>query len=378
MRLTHLIGTNFFGGPERQILTHAVRVREMGFEPQLISFHENGRANELLAEALRNGLACRELGSRSTFHPGVVTELAGALRSFGSDVLIGHGYKANVVGRLASWWCGIPFLAISRGWTAESPRIRLYESLDRFFLKLADMVVAVSEGQRRKVLACGVRPEKVRVIRNAIDLDSFPVRSVQSIRKEMCIPGEAVLVVTAGRLSPEKNHLGLVEAARHAIANNPDVWFVAFGEGFLRPEIEKAVSKAAIGNRFLLPGFRPDVRAIFHDADIFVLPSHTEGLPNVVLEAFACGKPVVATNVGGTPEVVRHGMDGLLVPSGDMKGMASAILELAKDEALRARMGRSGFEHVKAVFDFSSQTEAYVDVYSELLAKNPRVAEYKV
>jgi len=375
MNVAHLIGTNFFGGPERQILNHALRVQVYGVTPQIISFAEHGKSNKLLRRATEKGIASRELGLRSPFHPGAVTELAEFMKILGTDLLVGHGYKANIVGRLATWNAGIPFLAVSRGWTAESRRIRFYEVLDRQFLRLADAVVAVSEGQRQKILACSVRPDKVRVIHNAIDLEAYPGPAEKSVRAELGIPLDAILVATAGRFSPEKNHLGLVEAARLVLAKMPDVYFVVFGEGVLRPELENAVADAGIGHRFLLPGFRSDVCSLLHEIDIFVLPSHTEGLPNVILEAFACRKPVVATSVGGTPEVVQHGENGFLVPAEGMGRFAEAILRLAPDPQLRRTMGDNGYEHVLATFGYEVQTDAYIDVYSKLLGKNARYAE---
>lgn len=369
MKLTHLIGTNFFGGPERQILTHALRIRDMGFEPQIVSFHENGRANGLLEMAKSQGLACRELKPRTPFNPVSVLDLSRELRDFGTKILVGHGYKANVVGRLASWCRGIPFMAVSRGWTAENPKIRFYETLDRSFLRFADAVVAVSEGQRQKILACGVRPDKVRVIHNAIDLATYPDPAEKSVRLELGIPQDAILVATAGRLSPEKNHLGLLKAARLVLAKMPDVYFVVFGEGFLRPELEMAVADAGIGNRFLLPGFRSDVRSLLYEIDIFTLPSQTEGLPNVVLEAFACRKPVVATKVGGTPEIVRHGDNGSLVPPNDMEELAASLTTLCASANIRRSMGEKGYQLVKEQFGYDQQNKLYLEIYNRINGK---------
>lgn len=369
MNVTHLIGTNFFGGPERQILNHALRVRVHGITPQILSFAEHGKSNELLRRAAEEGIVCSELGLRSPFHPGAVTELAGFMKSQGTDLLVGHGYKANVVGRLATWCTGIPFLAVSRGWTGESRRIRFYEFLDRLFLRLADAVVAVSEGQRQKVIVCGVRADKVRVIHNAIDLECFPGPAERGIRAELNIPGDAVLVVTAGRLSPEKNHLGLVQAAKRVLSENPDVYFVIFGEGFLRPDLEKAVAEAGIRDRFFLPGFRNDVRSLLHECDIFVLPSHTEGLPNVVLEAFACRKPVVATRVGGTPEVVLHGESGFLVQPNDMEGLAASLTKLCASADMRHKMGEKGYQFIRDQFGYEQQARLYLNIYNGIKKK---------
>lgn len=370
MRIAHLIATNFYGGPERQIVMHAKRIEREGCLPLVISFQEKGRDNELLAAAAKAGVPVAALGARAPFHPGAVAELTGILRERQVNIVATHGYKANVVGRLAAWFAGIPEIAVSRGWTGENARVRLYEKLDRLFLRLADRVVAVSEGQREKVLACGVRADKVSVIHNGIDLTTYPGPAAHSIRAELGVAADAVFVVSAGRLSPEKNHAGLIEAARLVFEKRDDVRFAVFGDGFLRPELERAIEQAGISDRFFLPGFRPDVRALLHEADIFVLPSHTEGLPNVVLEAFACQKPVVATAVGGTPEVVRQGRDGCLVSPGDMKGLAEAIAALAASPELRREMGESGYEHVRARFDYASQTARYLETYADLAADN--------
>lgn len=375
MHVMHLRASNFVGGPERQILEHLRQSESDTMHFSLCCFQESGCATELETIAGDYGLDCTCVTAAQPFDLGTIRQLARIIRERQVNLLVTHGYKPNLLGRIASWIERIPTVAVSRGWTYESRRVRFYEFLDRIFLRLADAVVAVSEGQRQKILACGVKPDKVRVIHNAIDLATYPGPAEKSVRTELGIPKDGILVATAGRLSPEKNHLGLVDAATRVLAKIPNLYFVVFGEGFLRSELEKAVVDAGIGHRFFLPGFRSDVRSILHEIDIFVLPSHTEGLPNVVLEAFACRKPVVATNVGGTPEVVRQGENGFLVPAGAMDRFAEAIFELASDLELRRNMGDSGYEHVLTAFGYEEQTNAYIDVYSKLLEKDARFAE---
>lgn len=366
MHIMHLRDSNFVGGPERQILEHVRRAENGSLHLSLCCFRGSGPPSELEESARSLGLDCTNIMTRRPLDLPAVAELSRRLRDRRVDLLVTHGYKPNLLGRLASWTVGIPTVAVSRGWTYESRRVRCYEFLDRIFLRLADRVVAVSEAQRRKVLKCGVRPDKIRVIHNAIDLDSFPGPAEHGIRAELGISRAAVLVATAGRLSPEKNHVGLVSAAKQVLTGNPDIRFVVFGEGCLRPELEQAVADAGIASRFFLPGFRGEVRSLLHEADIFVLPSHTEGLPNVVLEAFACRAPVVATRAGGTPEVVKDGENGVLVAAGDMTRMAEAILALAGDTALRRRMGQSGFRFVESEFGFERQTRLYRDLYKDM------------
>jgi glycosyltransferase involved in cell wall biosynthesis len=366
MHVMHLRASNFVGGPERQILEHVRRAESDSLHLSLCCFRDNGQASELEEAACAQGLDCSSVKARWPFDLGTIMELTRMIKARKVDLLVTHGYKPNLLGRVASWVAGIPTVAVSRGWTYESRRVRFYEFLDRIFLRLADGVVAVSEGQRQKILACDVKPDKVRVIHNAIDLATYPGPAEKSVRDELGIPQDAILVVTAGRLSPEKNHLGLVEAARMVLAKMPDVYFVIFGEGFLRPELEKAVADAGIGHRFFLPGFRSDVRSLLHESDIFVLPSHTEGLPNVVLEAFACHKPVVATSVGGTPEVVRHGQNGFLIQLNGMEDLATYLATLCASADMRHKMGEKGYQFVKEQFGYEQQTRLYLDIYERM------------
>ena len=366
MHVMHLRASNFVGGPERQILEHLRQSESESMHFSLCCFQENGQPAELETLAVEYGLDCTCVTAVWPFDLGTIRQLVRIVKDRKVSLLVTHGYKPNLLGRIATWIAGIPTIAVSRGWTYESHLVRFYEFLDRIFLRLADAVVAVSEGQRQKILACGVRPDRVRVIHNAIDLAAYPGPAEKSVRAELGIPRDAILVATAGRLSPEKNHLGLVEAARRVIEKMPDVHFVVFGDGFLRPKLEKTVADAGIGHRFFLPGFRSDVRSLLHEIDIFALPSYTEGLPNVVLEAFACRKPVVATNVGGTPEVVRDGVNGFLVSEGDMGGLAEAVLSLSGDAELRERMGADGFLFVGNEFGFERQTHLYLKLYGKV------------
>lgn len=366
--IAHLIATNFYGGPEKQILTHALQLKKDHFRFVLISFIDNGAQNELVEKARGQGVEVVEVHARSAFDPRTIGRITAILRSRGINVLCAHGYKANVIGRLASWLSKIPHIAVSRGWTAENNRIRLYEKLDRRFLHFANHIVAVSEGQKAKIVALRISSEKISVIHNAIDLKILPEVGT-GIRAELGIPDDGILVMSAGRLSPEKNQLGMIEVAKRVVSQNNKVYFAIFGEGFLRKELEQQIRDSGIEHRFFLPGFRTDLQALYHGIDIFMLPSFTEGLPNVALEAFAAQKPVVATAVGGTPEVVRNGISGFLTTPDNIDSMAESLLLLASDSELRHRMGRSGYQHVSEQFTFEGQMVKYEKLYDQILKR---------
>jgi glycosyltransferase involved in cell wall biosynthesis len=365
-RIGHLLASNFFGGPEKQLLEHALRITDQKIDILIISFNEKNGTNELIERAQQMGIVTRAIRISSPFDPRLITDVLALLRNEEIDLLCVHGYKANVIGRFASWWAGIPLIAISRGWTGEDTKICFYEWLDRIFLKFANHIVAVSAKQKQKIMQLGIPAEKITVIHNSISVNTG-IKSTGSIRRELGLGDNVLIVISAGRLSPEKNYSGLIDAAQIVAKHNDNVFFIVFGEGVLRPELKSKITLAGLSERFFLPGFRADLQALLQQIDIFVLPSFTEGLPNVVLEAFAASKPVVATAVGGVPEVVENEVSGFLTDPHQPEFMAKCILRLAEDPKLRQAMGESGLVYVNKNFTFEQQTEQYEKLYLRLV-----------
>lgn len=363
--VAHLIATNFYGGPERQIINHALHLtrRSQQYSPLVVSFQEGKRENEILAKAELQGISHDSILAPGAINFRAITELTIILKKHGVSILVGHGYKANVIGRLASWRVGLPFVAVSRGWTTENWKVGLYQMIDKLFLRWATRVVAVSEGQRQKILRLGIPGQRVSVIHNAMDLEALPAHAESSVRTELGVPASAVFICSAGRLSPEKNQALLVDAARILCAERPDLYFCIFGEGVCRTALEKRIQLYDLTGKFFLPGFRSDLLSYFHEIDIFTLPSLSEGLPNVVLEAYAYCKPIVAANTGGTPEVVQHGKTGYLHEPNDLDALVRYLALLAKDRTLRVSMGQEGQRLVGKDFTYPQQAERYEQLY---------------
>ncbi|MBX9622436.1 MAG: glycosyltransferase family 4 protein [Gemmataceae bacterium] len=364
MNLVQLTSSTFFGGPERQILGLAAALPD-SVRTTVVSFAEGGRCGAFLAEAEGRGVDAVALRNDFPRVAAAVAELAGVLRERGADVLLCHGYKANVLGRVAARRVGIPAVAVSRGWTAEDRKVRAYEWLDRRHLPLMDHVVCVSDGQAQKVRRwCRVPEARLTVIRNAARFaDRTPDRD--GLAKFFPCP-VLNFVVAAGRLSPEKGFDVLIDAAAEVLQAEPTTGFVLFGEGTMRPDLERRVAAFGLTGRFVLPGFRADLDRLLPGAGVVCLPSFTEGLPNVALEASAAGVPVVATAVGGTPEVVADGETGLLVPPGDPAALAEMLLTLLRDPALRSRMGAAGRRRMRERFTFEAQAKAYLDLFARV------------
>jgi glycosyltransferase involved in cell wall biosynthesis len=369
MNIVHLTASTFFGGPERQMLGLA-RHLPLDYRSFFLSFSEGGRCQGFLQAARVQGHQARPLVHDTPHFRAAVREIAGELSRVGADILCCHGYKAGLLGRLAARRADVPVVAVSRGWTAENLKVRLYEWLDRFNLRWMDRVVCVSEGQAARVLRAGVDPGRVAVIHNSIDTDRFarPDRRYGCLLKGYFSRPPRFVVGAAGRLSPEKGFGVLLDAARKIAARDSSIGFIHFGDGPLRDRITRQIERFGLGDRFILAGQRPDLDRFIPFFDLMVLPSYTEGLPNVVLEAFGASIPVVATAVGGTPEVVEHGTSGYLVPPGDVETLAWHIHEALACDERRRGMGRQGKVCVRERFTFAAQARGYEQLFARLLS----------
>jgi glycosyltransferase involved in cell wall biosynthesis len=370
MVVVHLIASPFLGGPERQLLGLIAGLPE-SYRSALLSFAEGGRCRPFLDEARRLGFEAVELEQNAPHYRASVREVSGHLCRLRADVLCCHGYKPDILGLMAARRAGIPVVAVSRGWTGATLKVRLNEALDRLCLRRMDRVVCVSEGQAVKVRRAGVPAARVVVIRNAIRAERFDhTDPADRGRLIELFPRPPVRVVgTAGRLSPEKGFGVFIRAAGSIARADPDVGFVLFGEGPLRADLTRQIATERLEGRFLIPGFRDDLDRLIPHLDLFVLPSFTEGLPNVVLEAFAAGVPAVATAVGGTPEVIQDGVSGYLVPPGDPDALARRIRDVLGDDGMRRTMARHAREQVRGHFTFEAQSLRYQQLLEDLAVR---------
>lgn len=364
LNILHLRASNFVGGPEKQILEHLRRIDSKRFWPMLCSFTTDGQSNELIREGSNSNIPSFNLNSRFTFDPRLIKQLRNLLTENSVHILVTHGYKSNIIGYFSVKNLKIPMIVYSHGWTGECATVRCYEFIDRQIMKRVSDIVAVSEGHKRQLVKVGIPSERITVVQNAVQIREK--LSHTSLRTRYSLPNDAKLVVSAGRLSIEKNFSGLIEAATPILKKQENIFFLVFGEGGERQELERQVIGAGLQGRFLFPGFVDDVPSLLSDADIFVSSSHTEGLPVAVLEGAAAGLPVVATAVGGTPEVVRDGYNGMLVGPGDMSALGRAIEHLLENPVKAKIMGGKGIVLVNQFFDFGSHTKKLETLYERI------------
>ena len=243
-------------------------------------------------------------------------------------------------------------------------------TLGRAIVRSSDRLIAVSNAVAQHAAHLGAQPEAVRVIANGVD--------VQQFRPGAGRVNGTFRVACVGRLIFNKGPQYLVEAAPEVLGAHPETEFVFVGDGPLRPHLEERARQLGVGHRLTFLGTRHDVAAILQTCDMLARPSLLEGMPLTVLEAMACGLPVVATPVSGTAELVRDGENGIFVRPADPAALARAILRLIEDEPMREAQGRSARRFVERGYGWDAVAEKTLAVYRELLptaTEEPAAAE---
>jgi glycosyltransferase involved in cell wall biosynthesis len=361
----HLVASPFYGGPERQLVGLA-RAMHGEVRTVFLGYPEGQLLHDMVG---KEGFESHILTGTGKPLLRSVREVRGWLRRIAPDLVVTHGYKPDLVGLIASRTAGIPQVAVSHGWTGATARVRVNEALDKLAMRGARRVVAVSRRQGERVREAGVPGKRVVVIHNAVDVSRFePADPAVRGEMEALFPAPPrKIVIAAGRLSPEKGFDDLVRAARAVVDRMPGVGFLLVGDGALRADLEAAIRSQGLEASFVLAGFRSDLDRLMPCADLFVQSSHTEGLPNVVLQAGACSVPVVATAVGGTGEVLEDRAQGRLVPPGRPSELADAIVEVLGDPDGARRMAAGARDRVASEFTFEAQAVAYRRLYQECM-----------
>ena len=329
------------GGAEVQLIRLASHLRAVGHPVLVLALLP---APELAARLSDDDIPLVTAPSpRVGRGPVAVAWAAATLRRWRPDAVLAFVYQSVVVARFAARLAGVPVVisSIRNEHIGGRHRERLLGLTDR----LADLTVVNAETVGRSLAGRGViGSSRWCVVPNGIDPAPFAVaRGERAAVRQRWAAGDSTFVwLAAGRLVAQKDHASLV-AAFARVAEGRDARLVIAGDGLLRPVLEAQVAAAGLGDRVELLGHRTDLPALLAGADALVLSSRWEGQPNVVLEAFTAARPVVATTVGGVPEVVADGENGFLVPPGDTGALARAMAALMDaSAAARAAMGRRG------------------------------------
>ena len=363
MRILHIETGRYLYGGALQVLFLLEGLRRRGIDNVLVCTRDSDIARQ--AHPFAHICAMPMYGEMDLLFP---LRLSAAIRETHPDLVHVHSRRgADVWGGVCARFQGIPSLLTRRVDNREWPPIA------RLKYGSYDGIVSISQGIRQVLLEEGIAPERVRCVHSAVDVEKYRIqRDREWLRGEFGVPVSAPLIGVIAQLIPRKGHRYLLDVTPRLISRFPDLRILFFGKGPLQNELQDSITRRGLGERVQLAGFRDDMPRILPCLDLVVHPALMEGLGVSLLQAAACGVPLVAARAGGIPEIVRHGKNGYLVEAGNSRELEQAISSLLADPDLARGFGSQGRLIVQREFSIDSMVDGNLSVYKNLIQRRRR------
>ena len=381
IRVLALMEARSVTGPAKNLIAFSKRVGSLisvtgpGVELSVVTFYRpTASPDGFLAALEKAGISTHVIRERCALDPAVIPQLLNIVKSQRPDIIQTHNSKSHFLMRLTRLARRVPWIVFHHGFTSTNLKDKIHSHVARWAMKGATRIVTVCRAFSRELILSGIPASHISIQHNSVE--SFvrpPDEEVLLLRRQLGIPGDVQVVLAVGRLSTEKGHVDLIEgtALLRAVDAAAKFWVVIVGEGPERKMIEGRLQEFGLGDRVLLVGQQRNVRPYYAMADIVVLPSHSEGSPNVLLEAMAAGVSIVATAVGGTVELVCNEKTALLVPSRDPHSLSQAIGRLLQDRELADRLAAAA-QSAACRSNPEAYTRSLLEIYESVLEGRQR------
>ena len=376
VRLLELRNTyKWGGGPDKTILLSAEQHDRLRIEV-VVAYVRDGRDHEFTIghKGRSKGLIVYEIEERNKFDLEVLKTLQEIVLRHDINLIHSHDYKSDLFAYLLKWKLRrrpLALVSTLHGWALLGLRGYLYRILDLLVMRHFDRVIAVSHATKAEAVRAGLPSNLVSVIHNAIDTEVWSHNKGQgSIRRKLGLVNVFPIIGYVGRISTEKDLTSWLRAAALVAKRYPLARFVWVGEGRderLLNELKELAADLGIAKNFVVLGYREDLQVLYAMFDVFFLSSVREGICNSLLEAMAMGLPVVATNAGGTKELVVNEQMGYVISPGHVEAMAEALITLICDKSSRELMGRTARAHVHEHFSFTARLRSIESLYEIVL-----------
>jgi glycosyltransferase involved in cell wall biosynthesis len=360
MRILHTEWSDGWGGQERRIIAEMAGMARRGHHIVLATRPHA----KIAAKAREANIGVIELPFSRRTDLGSILRLARYLKRERIDVANTHSGVDSWIGGLAAKLAGTPVLVRTR-----HLNLPLKRNLLNFVHYLPDRIITCGEGMRRHLAeGCGFPPGQLVSIPTGIDFAAFsPRKSRDAVREELRLREGDFVVLMVGIIRGVKRHEIALKATKQLLAAVPRAQLVLAGEGPMQPDMERLARELGIADRVHFLGHRDDVPDLMAAADVLLLTSRSEGVPQAVTQALGLGLPVVATKVGGVPELIEHERTGLLIPPENPEAAAEALTRIAQDRDWAAKLGTAGREHVLAHFSLEAMLDHTEQLFVELL-----------
>ncbi len=381
VRVLRVIARLNMGGPAIHVVNLNAHLPADRYESLLVTGKENPGEGSMHGFAREHGVrpvVVPEVVGEASLKPRDVVALAKVyrlIRRFRPHIVHTHTAKAGFIGRIAARLAGVPVIVhtyhghVLHGYYSPV-KSWLLRRMERMLARLSDRLIAVSEQVKNDLVRYGVAPAaKIAVVPLGFELTPFLTseRFKGAFKEELGLDSSTKLVGIVGRIFPVKNHRLFLDAAVRLAREDERVHFVVVGDGILRPEMERYVRELGFGSRVHFTGWRRDLSRIYASLDVLVVSSDNEGTPVSAIEAMASGVPVVATRVGGLPDLVINGMTGYLVPPRDPDALAAAVARILQDSQTAIRMGVVTREYVRERYTLERLIADVDQLYQDLL-----------
>jgi glycosyltransferase involved in cell wall biosynthesis len=365
---------DFVTGPAKNLIEFAQRARDSTADLPAVAlsigaYRRGGEPESPFIQAARAaGVEVDVIPERGRFDRSVTTEIRRIAAMREPDIIQTHNVKSHFFLRWSGLWRERAWLAFHHGYTAEDFKMHCYNAVNRWSLRAPRHVVTVCGPFREQLVRQGIPRERISVLHNSVK--PFPLLDDEAVRvARASIPAEEGMpvLISIGRLSREKGHVDLLEALALLRGSGSAFHAVLVGEGVERGRIEAARHRLGLEKHVTLTGLQHDVRPYFRIAHVAVIASHSEGSPNALLEAMSAGLPIVATRVGGIPEIAADGETALLVEAHDPEALAQAIRRLLQDAGLRGSLGTRA-QRAAISYSPAGYYSSLVGIYQHVLA----------
>jgi sugar transferase (PEP-CTERM/EpsH1 system associated) len=370
IRIAHVCGWLNYGGKENGLVNLV-----NGLDPEIFESHifTYVRGGSLMPRIDPSRCRVVELGDKLGGDYRLYFKLAREFRRYRIHIAHTHSWATAMEGIIGAHLAKVPIIVHGEHGTMKT-NTRLHVQIQRWLWRTTDQVLSVSSVLRENLHKKFNFPkERIRVVANGVDLSRFAFsRSGVDYKARLGLPANALAIGAVGRVVPVKAYPVLLKACKLVFKEIPNAHLLLVGDGPLLDTLVQFTQDNAMANRVHFLGARKDVPEILRGLDVYVLSSQSEGMSNTILEAMASGRPVIATAVGGNPELVVDGETGLLVPPNDPEAMAAAITKLLRESELRQQMGRAGRRCVEQHFSLDVMVRNYAKVYLEVFGRRFR------
>ena len=375
IRVLFIVPTLSVGGAERIITKLLPAMDPNRFQVSLVCTGDEGELFDHLTASGIDATALRAGGKRNALK--ALSRLSAYLRAARPDVVVLSGNGTTLVGRLAGVMTKVQHQIV---WVHESLDTdggsRLRGLADRALIPFTDTFLGVADSQLRFMSTTRKYPTaRIRIIRSGVDVKDFVGVDGVDLAEELRAPPDTPTVAMVARLHPVKDHDTFLSAARIVLQTLPETRFLIIGDGPERTRLENLSRRMGIEKSVHFAGTRPDIDRLLPGIDIHVLSSHSESLPLAVLEGMACGRPVICTDVGGTREIIEHGVSGYLVPPQDPARLANHLTTLLTDPVLAGQMGAAGRSRVESEYSLEASVAETERFLEQLVRRNGQGAD---